>query len=202
MFDKFIRVPKERLLEPLALGPLRVFSPASLTISACVAGCLAGCVAAQQNYTLALCLWLLSRLLDGVDGTLARVMHKQSDWGSYLDMMCDALVYTAVPLGLAYGAMTIEAGAAATLLFSSFYVNIISWSYLSVLLERRQQGAHARGELTSITMPSGLIEGTETVIFYVLFLLFPQWFIALFVVMAALVFFTATQRVWWASQHL
>jgi hypothetical protein len=51
-------------------------------------------------------------------------------------------------------------------------------------------------------MPSGLIEGAETIIFYTLFLLLPGALVPLFWLMAALVLLTAGQRMVWAAGRL
>ena len=91
---------------------------------------------------------------------------------------------------------------ALALLLSSFYVNAASWMYLSAVLEKRSVGAAARGETTSVTMPSGLIEGTETILFYALFLLFPGSLPLLFGAMSLLVWLTVGQRLIWALRHL
>jgi hypothetical protein len=74
--------------------------------------------------------------------------------------------------------------------------------YLAALFEKRSTGAAAGGELTAVTMPAGLIEGAETVVFFTLFLLFPGAIVPLFSLMAALVLFTAGQRVAWAIRRL
>jgi phosphatidylglycerophosphate synthase len=202
VIDRVLRYPKERLLQPLAAGPLRAVSPTHVTLFACVVGLATGVAAWQGWPGLAVGLWLLNRTLDGLDGTLARMHNRQSDLGSYLDMLLDVLVYAVVPLGLALHANTAEAYLALALLLGSFYINGASWMYLSALLEKRKVGAAAQGEFTSITMPGGLIEGAETVIFYTLFLLLPGLLVPLFLLMAALVLFTAGQRLWWAVRNL
>lgn len=74
--------------------------------------------------------------------------------------------------------------------------------WLAAVLEQRNLGARTTGESTSVTMPGGLIAGTETMLFYTLFFLFPKHLAALFATMAALVIVTAAQRVVWAARHL
>ena len=59
--------------------------------------------------------------------------------------------------------------------------------YLAAILEQRHEGAAARGESTTVTMPPGLIGGAETVGFYVAFFLWPAYQTWLFQAMAALV---------------
>ncbi len=202
MIDKALREPKETVLTPLVRGPLRRIHPTAVTIAAAAVGVAAGLAAWQGAYLPALGLWAVNRVLDGLDGTLARSTGQQSDLGAYLDIMLDHAVYVAVPLGLALAAGTPVAYLALALLLASFYLNGASWMYLAALLEKRNAGAAARGELTTVTMPGGLVEGAETVVLYTLFLLFPGALVPLFGLMAVLVLFTVGQRVAWAVRRL
>jgi phosphatidylglycerophosphate synthase len=202
MIDHLLRYPKERVLEPLARGPLRHVAPTTLTLIACGLGIAAGIAAWQRWYEVALVLWLINRIFDGLDGTVARVNNRQSDLGGYLDMLLDVVVYTAIPLGLALGIGGEAALLALVGLLASYYVNATSWMYLSALLEKRRVGAATRGELTTVTMPGGLIEGFETILFYTAFLLFPTWIIPLFWLKAVLLAITILGRVTWAVIYL
>ncbi len=198
MIDKALRYPKERVMEPLARSLGRSIHPNSITVAACIVGVAAALAAWQQLYPLAVGLWLLNRLLDGLDGTLARMQGSQSDFGGYLDILLDVVVYAVVPLGLALGDGRPVALLALAALLGSFYINGAAWMYLAALLEKRRLGAATQGEMTTITMPTGLIEGAETVLFYTLFLLFPATIIPMFWLMAALVLVTVVQRFIWA----
>ena len=151
---------------------------------------------------ISLALWLINRFLDGLDGELARMCELESDLGGYFDIMADLAVYTLIPLGLAFYVGTPAAWLALAVMLAVFYVNAGSWMYLAALLEKRRQGALARGEVTSITMPAGLIEGAETIVFYCLFLLLPQFIVPLFVLLASLVVLTTLQRLVWAYRYL
>lgn len=201
MLDHRLRGYKDRLLRPLALAWGRV-SPSSVTLLALVVGLTAAVLAARQMYALALALWLLNRILDGLDGLLARVTDQQSDFGGYLDIVADFVVYAALPIGLFLGRATAGLGVNLALLLGSFYVNAASWMYLSAILEKRQAGAGARGELTTVTMPAGLVGGAETILFYSAFLIWPGALRWLFLVMAALVRLGVFQRLWWARRRL
>jgi phosphatidylglycerophosphate synthase len=165
-------------------------------------GVVAAVAAWQQAYVVALALWALNRVLDGLDGTVARMHGKQSDLGGYLDIVLDITVYALIPLALAFGINSADVYMSLAFLLGTFYVNGASWMYLAALLEKRRHGAAMQGELTTVTMPGGLIEGTETIIFYTLFLLLPVYLPALFTIMGVLVIFTAGQRLVWASRHL
>ncbi|NJP07697.1 MAG: CDP-alcohol phosphatidyltransferase family protein [Chloroflexaceae bacterium] len=202
MLDKILRSPKEQMLSPVAYRLLRPIHPTSITITAWAIGMFAAIAAWQQAYLLALLLWVLNRLLDGLDGTVARIHQKQTDLGGYLDVLLDTSIYCALPLGLALAANTPAVYLNLALLLGSFYLNTASWMYLAALLEKRQHGANAQQELTTVTMPGGLIEGLETMIFFALFLLFPASIGPLFAIMALLVVVTVIWRLSWAIRHV
>lgn len=202
MIDKHLRRPKEQVLNtPAAMLP-RSLHPTSITLVAFAVGILAAVAIAFGAYWWGLALWFLNRILDGLDGTLARRANLQSDLGGYLDIVLDHVVYAAIPLALVLSAPSYIGALSLAMLLASFYINGASWMYLAALLEKRKQGAASRQEMTTVTMPPGLIEGTETIVFYSLFLLLPGQAPALFGLMALLVMLTAAQRVFWAVRNL
>ena len=205
MLDRWLRPVKERLLVPSALMLGDRVHPMTVTVTAFCVGILAAVFAARASFGLALGCWIMNRLLDGFDGTLARSQRAQSDLGGYVDILLDIVVYAAIPVGLVLGvpgAMRETAALASLALIGTFYINAASWMYLSALLEKRGAGAQARGELTSVAMPEGIVGGTETVVFYTLFFLWPEHLVTLFLVMAALVVVTIVLRLIWAARHL
>ncbi len=201
MLDSRLRPKVERLLVPVAdrlahrLGPNAVTAAGFSVGLACIA-----CILLRE-YHAALALWVANRLLDGLDGTLARRTARQTDFGGYLDLLLDFVVYALLPLAVAASVAGAGNGPllAAGALLASFYLNAASWLYLAALLEKRGASAKAR---TSIVMPPGLIEGTETFVFFTLFLLFPDQSPILMWIMAGLVLFTAAQRPFWAYRQL
>lgn len=201
MLDHALRSPKTRLLRPAARR-LEPVPAAALTLAALAAGVAAAAAAALGALPWALGLWLTNRLLDGLDGEVARLRGRQSDLGGYLDLLADLIVYALVPIGLAWGHPSPATWAALAAMLASFYLNLGSWLMLAALLEKRGRGAARRGEPTSVAMPAGLVEGAETVLLFTLFLLLPHALPALFWATAALVGITAGQRAWWAARRL
>ncbi len=202
MFDQFFRALKERLLEPVAraLGPH--LPPTAITWVAFVVGLLCAVVVLAGDLRVALGLWLLNRLLDGLDGTHARIHARVSQLGAYLDIVLDFVVYAAIPVAFVVAGRQYELAVAGVFLLASFYVNAASWMYLSALLEARGRGAAARGETTSATIPSGIVAGTETVVFYSLFFLMPRYQATLFTLMAILVLANVAVHLHWAKRRL
>jgi len=200
MFDDWLRRVKDRLLAPVAGALGAHIAPNLISLAALMVGLAAAGLAWQDQRGWALLCWLVNRLLDGLDGTQARVHQTQSDFGGYLDIVLDFVVYAAIPLGLMLAQPTLFGSGA--FLLASFFVNAASWMYLAAILERRQAGASSRGELTTITMPPGLVAGTETVMFYTAMIAWPSARDTLFMVMAALVAVNVIQRLLWAHRHL
>lgn len=200
MQDAYLRRQKDRLLTPMA-GPMFAgIHPNAVSIVALVIGL--GSVAAimLQMYWVGLILWAINRIMDGFDGVIARVHQKQSDFGGFLDLFLDFIIYLTVPVAFIWAMPTTANLWAGIALLGSYVMNSISWTTLAALLEKRNR--HTVNRLTSMEMPTGLIEGAETMVFYTLFYFFPTGIAVLFAVMAALVYYTAAQRIWWAYQNL
>lgn len=205
MLDMILRPIKERVLTPLAAAVGRRVSPMAVTIAAFVAGMMAALFAARAMEGAALAAWIMNRVLDGFDGTLARTQKTQSDLGGYVDLLLDFIVYAAIPIALVAAAPVARwptLAVSALVLLGVFYVNAASWMYLAAVLEKRGTGARSRGELTSVAMPEGLIGGTETVVLYTLFFVLPAHLGLLFTLMSVLVSITIGQRLWWATRSL
>lgn len=201
MLDNALRRFKDRLLDPMARS-LPTVAPIAITLIALVMGLVGIILLTQQYYGWGLICWLLNRLLDGLDGAVARVHQRQSDWGGYVDILSDYVVYAGFPVALVIGTPSSGGYLSLAFLLACFYVNTASWMYLAAILEKRKHGARATGELTTITMPAGLMGGAETIIFYSLFLLWPLYLVPLYLLMAGLVLVTVGQRLVWASRHL
>jgi len=201
MFDHLLRGLKDRLLAPLAML-LRGVSPNLLSLVALVLGLSAAAAAARGAWGIGLALWIANRVTDGLDGTVARVANRQTDFGGYLDILLDFVVYAAIPLGFALQSPDRVVLLWAVALEGIFFVNACSWMYLSAVLEKRASGARATGELTTVTMPPALVAGFETVVFFALFYLFPSRLPLLFGLMTALVAINVVQRLLWARRVL
>ena len=194
MLDRRLRSTKTRLLASTADRLVGV-APQTLTGVGLAVGLGAAGLAAIGWWGPALVAWGANRTLDGLDGEVARRAGRQTDVGGYLDLVADATVYAAIPLGVAAGIGTGGAWVAAAALLATFYVNIVSLTLLSALLEKRGTGAATTGEATATTLPPGLIEGAETVLLFALLLAVPGWAVTTMAVMAVLVAATAVGRI-------
>lgn len=140
---------------------------------------------------------LASRVADGLDGAVARATQK-TDFGGFLDIAIDFLFYGAIPLAFVLHDPAAN-GAAGAFLLASFYFNGTSFLGYAILAEKHGHKTDAQGQ-KSLYYSNGILEGTETIVFFVLLCLFPSHFSLLAWVFGALCFATAALRIYAAKQ--
>lgn len=128
---------------------------------------------AFQHYSYALIAIVISRILDGLDGTLAR-LSGPTDRGGFLDITLDFIFYAAIVFGFALADPAANATAAACLLMCFMGTGSSFLAFAAV--------AKTRG-LERIDLPhkslyyvGGLAEGTETIAFFIAICLWPSQF--------------------------
>jgi phosphatidylglycerophosphate synthase len=193
MLDPLLR----RLIDPPldragAWFARRGLSPNQVTLGGLAVGLLAVPLLAAGWYIAALIVVLLNRLLDGLDGAIAR-QGTPTPFGGYLDIVCDFVFYAAVPLGFALARS--ENAVWAALLLASFMCTGASFLGRAVMAAQRKEDDNGARGAKSFFHSAGLIEGTETVVAFVLFCLFPASFPWLAGIVALLCFWTAALRV-------
>lgn len=152
----------------------------------------AGCAAlAMRRYNLALALVLLNRLADGLDGAVAR-QRGATDLGGYLDIVLDLIFYSGVPF--AFAVSRPEFALPAAFLIYSFIGTGGSFLAYATFAEKRASTSNQRRR-KSFFYSAGLMEGTETVVFFVLFCLFPNLFATLAWTFGTLCWLTAAVRI-------
>lgn len=143
-------------------------------------------------YWLALLVIVINRIGDGLDGALAR-MTEVTDAGGFLDIVLDFVFYSAVVLGFAL-AVPVDNGLAAAVLLFTFVGTGGSFLAFAVMAERRgiksviykNKGIYYLG---------GMTEGTETLLFFILCCVFPDFFPVLAYCFSALCFMTVITRI-------
>jgi phosphatidylglycerophosphate synthase len=151
----------------------------------------AGMIAAGWSGLWVALVLLASRLADGLDGAVARARGK-TDFGGYLDIVCDFAFYGAVPLAFVLLDPGLNGRAGAFLLFS-FYVNAATFLGFAILAERRGMDTRGRGE-KSLYFTAGLMEGTETILCFLVIVLWPWLFVPVAWVFGTLCLVTAVAR--------
>ncbi|PWR02635.1 hypothetical protein DKT77_10665 [Meridianimarinicoccus roseus] len=186
---KLIDPPLNRLGRGLASLGVRANQ---VTLAGLALGLASAAMIWAGHCALALLPLLASRLADGLDGAVARATQK-TDFGGYLDIAADFLFYGAVPLAFVL-LDPVANGAAGAFLLAAFYFNGTSFLGYAILAERHGLRTDAQG-IKSLYFSNGLLEGTETIAFFVLLCLLPAHFAPLAWGFGALCYATATLRI-------
>ena len=147
---------------------------------------------AYGRYGLAATVIVLNRLLDGIDGALAR-RTAVTERGGFLDITFDFIFYSAVPFGFALADPAANALPAAALIYA-FVGTGASFLAFAAIIARR--GAlNPAYPPKSLYYLGGIAEGTETIAVFLGCCLVPDWFPVLAWSFAALCWLTTAIRV-------
>ena len=170
-----------------------------ITVAGFVLGALAIPALSVQWYGVAMLLILLNRLMDGLDGAVARVQGP-SDLGGYLDITLDFIFYSGVIFGFALANSEQNAVAASFVIFS-FMGTGSSFLAFAIMAEKRNIKRLEYGN-KSLYFIGGLAEGTETIIFLLLICALPQHFTLLAYIFGSVCWITTATRIYAAYQTL
>jgi phosphatidylglycerophosphate synthase len=143
-----------------------------VTFLAFSAGLLAMILIALGHSLLGLALFALNRILDGLDGALARC-DRTTMAGGYLDIVFDFIIYSGIVLSFALFDQSL-ALVAAFVLFS--FVGTGSSFLAMAIFADRVQPAPVSPQPKSFYFLGGLTEGTETMLFIAAICLIPSFF--------------------------
>ena len=174
MIDARILPLQQKILIPIAKLLVRLGVHADqITIAGFLVGLIALPLIATENYEWALVFILGNRLLDGLDGPVAR-LTQATDRGAFLDIALDFAFYAVIPLAFAFADSSANALAAAVLL-TAFIGTGSSFLAFSLMAQKRK--------LQSQVFPNkglyyigGVTEGAETIAIFVAFCLWPDLF--------------------------
>lgn len=200
MLDRAIQHVLKPVLSRIARGLVRAGIAAdALTFIGFAIGMAAAVSIAFQHFMAGLVLLLLSRLMDGLDGTVAR-LTRPTDRGGFLDITLDFLFYASIPLAFAL-ANPLQNALPAAVLLASFIGTASSFLAFAIVAAQRS--------LTSTALPDkgfyflgGLTEATETIAAFVAMCLWPQWFGPIAYGFAALCAITTVMRITWGYKRL
>lgn len=186
-----------KLVKPPLQGTAKILACKNIqadqiTVVGFLVGMLSVPAIAFHFYWLGFVLIVINRIMDGLDGEVAR-LTTPTDRGAYLDIVLDFIFYSAVVFAFALANPAINALAAAALIFS-FMGTGSSFLAFAIIAERRN--------IASMDYPNkgfyylnGLAEGTETIAALLLMCVFPNWFSPIAWVFFAACVATTTTRV-------
>ena len=197
MLDSRLRRHLSEPLDRLAgLLDVPLLSPDRLTGLGLVAGLASAVTAATELWWWSLGLWLLSRLVDGLDGPLARRRDGVgSRAGGFFDITADFVVYGATVVGVAIGATSGSVDPdwlPFLLVLLAYYVNGTAFLAFSSIAE---SSGHRIDDGRSFSFLGGLAEGTETIVVHSVWLIVPAYASGIAWVWAAVVAISAGQRI-------
>ncbi|MDM7948339.1 CDP-alcohol phosphatidyltransferase family protein [Hydrogenophaga sp.] len=199
MLDRTIQSAIKPVLNRAAQGLVRLGIGAdAVTVTGFVVGMAAAVAIAFQAYLLGLGLLLASRLMDGLDGAVARATQP-TDRGGFLDITLDFLFYASIPLAFAIADPAHNALPAAVLL-AAFIGTGSSFLAFAVIAEKHQVPSTAFPD-KSFYFLGGLTEATETLIAFAAMCLWPQWFPQIAYGFAVLCAITIAMRIGWGWQR-
>jgi len=200
MFDSRLRPlidpPLDRIARLVDAAPV---SANAVTVAGLAVGLLAAAAIVAGWFLAGLAGILLNRLLDGLDGAVAR-RKGATDLGGYYDIVFDYVFYGAIPLAFALhdpGANAL----AAVVLIASFYANGATFLAFAIVAAKRRITTDVQGR-KSIYYFAGIAEGAETIAVFCLMALVPAAFPILAFVFAGLCFLSAGARIVAVREHL
>ncbi|MGD9792067.1 MAG: CDP-alcohol phosphatidyltransferase family protein [Acidimicrobiia bacterium] len=197
MIDRRLRAAVDRPVSAVGVRLAGVGVGAEiLTLVGLVFG-IGACVAlADDRRWMALTLWLANRLVDGIDGAVARVVGP-TDRGGFIDIVSDFAVYGGFVVAVAYARP--DARVACVALLCAYYVSGAAFLAWSSMAEKR---ARIVGDNRSLHFVGGIAEGAETIVVYVLLCVWPSATVEIVWTFTVAVAITALQRIWFAWQTL
>ena len=200
MLDQTLREYKDY---PFKILPKSITSKISPNIVTLVAfGVAAICIyfIIKGNFTLGLLFWIINRIVDGLDGHIARTNNKKTDFGGFLDTSLDLLTYAGIICAFSFVFATSSSIViTGVLLIALFYVNIGQLFMLSAIIEKQNKKLM---HMTTLYMPISIVEGFETILLYSLFFIFPEKILELWTLFIILMILNIFQRFYWAIKYV
>ncbi|MGH6870950.1 MAG: CDP-alcohol phosphatidyltransferase family protein [Rhizomicrobium sp.] len=192
MLDRPLKALSRSTLAQGARTLVRTGVPADfVSVAACVVGLAAIPALARHAYLLALALILANRLIDALDGAVAR-QTRVTGRGAFLDMTLDLIVFAGIPFGFALGDPS-RGLAAAFFIFA-----IAATGASSIFLSSKMR---APGE-TMFGFVGRIMEDTELTLAFAIACIVPGWFSVVAYVAGVLCFLTAGSRIAFAVARL
>jgi phosphatidylglycerophosphate synthase len=176
MFDHQIQKNTQKPLQYIAKLFLKFISPNQMTLIGFSFGVLMCLSIIIDQYLLAVIFLFLNRLSDGLDGAMARLLTP-TPLGGYLDIVLDFLIYGGFVLSFG---ITEQNNTFLSMILLFCYIGTGSTFLAKAAILPSLTNQNLNEEIPkSFHYAVGLVEGTETIIFMFLCLLFPSLFIYL-----------------------
>ena len=192
MFDRQIQKHTQKPLQYISKLFLKFISPNHMTLIGFGFGVLMCFSIIIVQYLIATIFLFLNRLSDGLDGSMAR-LQTPTPLGGYLDIVLDFLIYGGFVLSFG---ITEQNNTLLSMILLFCYIGTGSTFLAKAAILPSLNNQSLNEEMTkSFHYAVGLVEGTETIVFMVLCLLFPNLFIYLSSIFIILCLITIVFRI-------
>ena len=174
MFDRQIQKYTQKPLQYIAKLFLKFISPNHMTLIGFGFGVLMCLSIIIDQYLIAIIFLFFNRLSDGLDGVMAR-LQTPTPLGGYLDIVLDFLIYGGFVLSFG---ITEQNNTFLSMILLFCYIGTGSTFLAKAAILPSLTNQNLNEEIPkSFHYAIGLVEGTETIVFMVFCLLFPNLFI-------------------------
>ena len=192
MFDRQIQNFTQKPLQYIAKLFLKFISPNQMTLIGFGFGILMCISIVIDQYLIGIVFLSLNRLCDGLDGAMAR-LTAPTPLGGYLDIVLDFLVYGGFVLSFG---ITDQNNTFLSMVLLFCYIGtgttfLAKAAILPSLTHQNQNNDIPKSFYYAV----GLVEGTETIVFMILCLLFPNMFNYLSSIFIVLCLITIVNRI-------
>ena len=192
MFDRQIQKYTQKPLQYIAKLFLKFISPNHMTLIGFSFGVLMCLSIIIDQYLIAIIFLFLNRLSDGLDGTMAR-LQTPTPLGGYLDIVLDFLIYGGFVLSFG---VTEQNNTLTSMILLFCYIGTGSTFLAKAAILPSLTNQSLNEEIPkSFHYAVGLVEGTETIVFMALCLLFPSLFIYFSLIFIILCLITIVFRI-------
>ena len=196
MFDRHLQKFTQKPLSFFAKIILKYLSANQITIIGFIFGLMMCLFIYLEFFFLAIFFLTLNRICDGLDGVMAR-LKAPTYLGAYLDIVLDFIFYSAFIL--IFGLLDTNNIIISCLLLFSYICT--GTTFLAQAIIQPKLDLVQKDESIDIDIPksfyysAGLIEGTETILFMILCLLFPNLYFFFGLIFTILCLLTALSRI-------
>ena len=192
MLDKKVNLFFKPILTKIANIFLKYqISPNQLTFFGLILGISSFIFLSLGMIYIALLFFLLNRLFDGLDGTLAR-LKKPTDLGGFYDIISDFFIYALLPFGFIL--FDKNNFLSMSFLLTSFIGTCSTFLTTAWIFEKKKIQIDQFSK-KSFFYSEGIVEGTETIFLFILMFLFYEVASLIAWIFAILCFVTSLTRI-------
>ncbi len=203
MFDRSIQKIVQTPLKLIGRYLLKYIQPDQVTFIGFIFGIIMCLLIYFQLFNLALVFLIFNRISDGLDGAMAR-LTSPTPRGGYFDIVADFIIYAGFVLS--FGLSNPDKLLISALLLFSFIGTGTTFLAKAAIQHQVDQSKHSSDQENEINKSfhyaSGLIEGTETILFMILCLIFPSYFNLIGFIFFILCLITIVSRIYVCYKEL